>query len=195
MPSQVEEKVYGIYADSGKTREEVDAMYEELLGYSESFREYCIEGQNRLLCAGFFDYGNDWGYNYLSPYYLFSTDNYNAYTVAQCIGDFGPKWFLEVQSDGTLIVPFGSKTLPSMMGAVNMSVVGANDSATIWEPVSGCKGFPVEISSDYNTITIKPITVDGSVYYMNAASANGMMNPYGPMGSYIASDILLTRVR
>jgi hypothetical protein len=108
------------------------------------------------------------------------------------IYDFGPKWFMEVLEDGRVIVPFNSTYMPPMhnwpgypfyVGAV------AGEYAVI-DATQEIPGFPVEISADGNTITVKPIVAGGENCYMNAVG----MSPNGlEIIATVVSEIVLTR--
>ncbi len=196
LPDAVEEHVYDLY--NGNSREDVDGMFEELKDLADDYAEYRLEGQNRMLCAGFFDYDfyENGRMTYMSPYDLFKAENYSSVDVPQLLYDFGPKWFLQVQSDGSVIVPFSTAYLPPMHSWPGYSfyVGGVNNAGTAFidaEEASFDKlpGFPVEIVDD-NTIKIKPIEREDGVYYMNAIGANGMS--YEIIAT-VVSDIVLTR--
>lgn len=204
MPEKVESDVYELYGK--KTKAQVDAMYADLLDLNSIFAESRVTGQNRLLCEGFidFDYYNGDPYpnrlKYKSPYDLFRDTEYSSIDVAEVIYDFGPKWFLEVRADGSVIVPFHSNDLPPLtawpgypfyLGGYAEGVGAFTDSD------ENHPGFPVEISEDFNTITIKPIVLsDGKKsysYYLNALGVQA-----GSMGEVeiiapIKSDLVLTR--
>lgn len=174
LPETLDESVYALYGSM--PREEVDNMYEELKELSDVFTEYRLKGQNRLLCNGFLDFDPAAAANgvnrleYRSPYDLFVATDYSSFDIAQLIYDFGPKWYLEVLADGRVIVPFSSTTMPPMQNwpGYPFYVGGVGEGIAFYDANENIPGFPVEISADLNTITIKPIEVDGAPYYMNA---------------------------
>ncbi len=203
---------YGLTADDyalyeGMDREEVDGMYEELNTLAETFTESRIEGQNRMLCTGFidFDYQSPSRVEYMSLYDLFTHPNYNSVDVPQLVYDFGPKWFLEVQEDGSLIVPMSSMYLPPMhawpgypyyVGAygIGKDESGADVAYAFYDGTETVKGFPVEVSADNNTITIKPIVLeDGSKYYMNALGVNPQNYGSVEIVATVMTEVVLTR--
>ena len=198
IPSSLSAKDYELY--KGMDKSEVDGMYEELLDLNEMFTDYRLVGQNRMLCNGFidFDYYEKGGrLKYMSPYDLFVADNYSSVDVPQIMYDFGPKWFLEVLEDGRVIVPLSSTYLPPMHSWPGYTYyVGAVASGyAILDGSEEVPGFPVEISDDMNTITIKPIMYADE----NGQQMSAYMNAVGLAdGSYeivatIISDIVLTR--
>ena len=207
LPATLDESVYGLYAGTaekpGKSREEVDNMYEELKELSDIFTESRLVGQNRLLCSGFMDFdpaAPQLGVNRLefrSPYDLFVATDYSSVDIAQLIYDFGPKWFLQVQEDGSVIVPFHSVTIPPMSNwpGYTFYTGGVADGTAFYDSNASYPGFPVEISDDLNTITIKPIVlsdgVTSNIYYMNAigVSQQGGLE----IISTVITDIVLKR--
>ena len=193
LPAKVDEHVYGLY--KGSSRDDVDSMFEELVDLSNQFTEYRLEGQNRLLCNGFidFDYYTDPGrMSYRSPYDLFQATNYSSVDVPQLIYDFGPKWFLEVQEDGSLIVPFNSTYLPPMHNwpGYPYYVGGVAGEYAFLDANEETPGFPVEVASDYSKITIKPIVAGGQNCYMNAI---GLSQGSLELVATVISEIVLTK--
>ena len=193
LPAKVDEHVYDLY--KGSSRDDVDSMFEELVDLSNQFTEYRLEGQNRLLCNGFidFDYYTDPGrMSYRSPYDLFQATNYSSVDVPQLIYDFGPKWFLEVQADGSLIVPFNSTFLPPMHNwpGYPFYVGGVSGEYAFLDANEETPGFPVEVASDYSKITIKPIVAGGQNCYMNAI---GMSQGGLELVATVISEIVLTK--
>ena len=201
LPATLDESVYGLY--SSKSREDVDNMFEELKELSDLFTESRLVGQNRLLCSGFMDFdpaAPQLGVNRLefrSPYDLFVATDYSSVDVSQLIYDFGPKWFLQIQEDGSVIVPFHSMMLPPMSNWPGYAFYtgGVADGMAFYDSNESYPGFPVEISDDLNTITIKPIVLnDGATdyyYYMNAigVSQQGGLE----IISTVITDIVLKR--
>jgi hypothetical protein len=201
IPSPMPDSVYTIY---GGNTADVDGMYEELVMLSEAFEEYRLKSNSRLLSAGFldFDYYNDGGrLDWYSPYDLFVDRYYSSVDVAQLVYDFGPKWFFQVQADGSVIVPFSSYYLPPMHNWPGYSfyVGGVGESSgqqvAIYEATEEYPGFPVEISEDGNKIVIKPIDYNGTLLYMNALgfSQDAIMSGTVEIVAPVISEITLTR--
>ena len=208
VPSVMDESIYGLYPKN--TREDVDGMFEELHFLTDQFTEYRLEGQNRMLCSGFvdFDYFHNPGRMDLrTPYDLFTAKDYTGLDIPQVMYDFGPKWFLEVLEDGSVIVPFNSTYLPPMHNwpmyakydwdACTYYVGGVGSGIGFYDATDDVKGFPVEISADMNTITIKPIVLsDGNqdqVFYMNAMGVNPQDPTSLDIVATVISEIVLTR--
>lgn len=193
LPSSLDASVYSLY--SSKSKDEVDGMFEELGELTDQFTEYRLEGQNRLLCNGFvdFDYYQDPGrMTFRSPYDLFVAKNYNSVDVPMLVYDFGPKWFLEVLEDGRVIVPFNSTYMPPMHNwpGYPFYVGGVSGEYAFLDATAEVPGFPVEVSADYNTITVKPIVAGGENCYMNAI---GLLNGELEIIASVISEIVLTR--
>ena len=200
LPAKVDEYVYDLY--KGSSRDDVDSMFEELVDLTDRFTEYRLEGQNRLLCNGFldFDYFKDaekgelGRLDYRTPYDLFQATDYASVDIPQLIYDFGPKWFLEVRADGSVIVPFNATYLPPLTNwpgyPFYICGLALEDGLVFLEGTVERPGFPVEVAPDYSKITIKPIVVDGQNCYMNAvgSSINGL-----EIIASITSEIVLTK--
>ncbi len=200
IPAEMPDEVYDAYEKVTKLdREEVEAMYEDLITLSKRFDRSRIEDQNRLLCTGFldYDYFENGRMTYKSPYDLFKDLEYNSVDVPQLVYDFGPKWFLQVHADGTVTVPFSTAYLPPMHSwpGYPFYVGGVPAEGAAFLDGENAKpedlpGFPVEISEDLNTITIKPIVRKDVKYYMNAI---GVASGSYELISTINTEIVLTR--
>ena len=201
LPYPMPDSVYTIY---GGNKADVDGMYEELQMLSDMFQEYRLNGHSRILGTGFldFDYYKEGGrLDWYSPYDLFVARDYVSVDVAQLIYDFGPKWFFEVQADGSVIIPFSSYYLPPMHNWPGYSfyVGGVGESnggqVAIYEATEEYPGFPVEISEDGNKIVIKPIDYNGTLLYMNALgfSDDAIMQGSVEIVAPVISEITLTR--
>jgi len=203
-PVPVPESTYALY--SGKSKDEVDGMLEELDMLCEAFSESRLKGQNRILACGFvdFDYHKNPGrLDWRSPFDLFVASDYSSYDVAQLLYDFGPKWYLEVLEDGSVIAPFNSEYLPPMHNWPGYPFyVGGYGPTALVDSNDDYPGFPVEISADGNTITIHPIVLEkqegdvpAGTYYMNAFgfSDTALMQGTVELIAGVMSEIVLTR--
>lgn len=206
LPATLDSYIYDLY--NGKSKSDVDGMFEELRELSDQFTEYRLEKQNRLLCTGFLDFDGAKSadfpvgrLDYRSPYYLFQAEDYTSVDVPQLIYDFGPKWFIEVLEDGSLIVPFNTMIMPPLTAwpGYPFYVAGVGNGAAIMDATIEVPGFPVEVSPDGNTITIKPIVVENDSqylaagnYYMNAVGVAPMTYDLEILGT-VTTEIVLTR--
>ena len=208
VPETMDSYVYDLYPKSSK--EDVDGMFEELHTLSDQFTEYRLEGQNRLLCSGFVDfdyYKNPGRMDLMTPYDLFVATDYTSIDVSQVMYDFGPKWFMEVLEDGSVIVPFNSTYLPPMHNwpmyakykweACTYYVGGVGSGTGFFDATDEIPGFPVEVSADMNTITIRPIVLgsgaETQTFYMNALGVNPQDPSSLEIVATVVSEIVLTR--
>ena len=168
-PEYLSEDVYDLYAEWGISREKTDALFEEFQKMAKDYNNR-TRGFNRLLCLG---------YNFTDPAYmlevvqtpydLFVSDEFSVATVADMFYDFGPKWNLEIDADGSVWLPINiEREFP--MSAFYYGIdytfymLAVGQKSYLGAPAYGTNGqllvdsrFPVEVSEDCNTITIKPI--------------------------------------
>lgn len=216
-PETLSQADYDVYLNAGLTKEQTDAYFAEFKELAANFNRK-ERGQNRLLCQGLdFDQLDEDGYykgllDYKSAWDLFVSPDYSSSSVEDGFYDFGPKWHLQIDKNGNVFVPvnvnrilpltnwknaevlffgYNPDTNEAMMGPQNDS-----DDTSTWP------NFPVEISEDKNTITIKPFVysytddngnTNNYTYYpnmiINTNSIYGML----PMTGKIKGEIVLTR--
>lgn len=203
-PAELTDDVYQTWFDATPydTKEEVDAQYELFKAAVDNFNAKTA-GQNRILMNGFDvqkpNYEGSKTYShYASPFELWSSDSYNGYDNASPVWDFGPKWYLEVAEDGTVTAPFNVNYFAPITAWTeyyyDFYLAGvAKTSFLPYDPATGDNAqFPVEISEDGNTITVKPYVFEGENFYPNMGYIS-----YGSfsLGSWstVAADIVLTR--
>lgn len=144
--------------------------------------------KNRLVCLGF---GPSDKFPFKSPAETSSNNPNNAY---------GPKWFIEFTEDG-IIMPLNNKESWSM-GLVDntltyMTGVGVRKAGWRYVKVETTDPFPVEVSEDGNTITIKGVFCDvgsGGYAYPSMTSVEG--SGWSATYNYhfmCGSDLVLTR--
>ena len=204
----VPQEVYDIYRASGISDEETEELYEELVELTKWYNTR-TRGFNRLLCLGY----NFADPNYMlnmtaTPYDLFIASDYSTNKIEHMFYDFGPKWNFEIDADGSVWLPidiereypletfnFGLDYTFYMLAVGERTYLGGDiinaDGTTLIDA-----RFPVEVSADYNTITIKPIGyTDGSgtteYYYPCVAQIqNGYATPLNPR---VRGEVTLTR--
>ncbi len=201
--SVVTESVYAAFESSyynSMTREQVDAELASidatLAAYNEKTRNY-----NRIPCQGYDLYSIPPYYEYsstayISPETLFvaaATDRYNYVDAAGLLYDFGPKWYLEVDDAGNVTMPFNAMLMDPALGYSGLYIMGVNstnlNAMGMLVYIDGQTGhFPVEISDDKNTMTIKPLVYEGEKYYPHCVTLDGSCL------AFIQSDITLKRV-
>lgn len=201
-PEVLPDEIYELFFNttSYKTKEEVDAVYAQFKASVDQFNQK-TRNQNRLLCQGLslelVIYEDN--LRYASPYDLFSSETYNGYDIESPVFDFGPKWYLQIDENDQVSVPFNMNrfTPLSGWGSSIYYLLGASTGEEgnvlpyIQNGTASENGyFPVEISADKNTITINPLNYNGKDYYMNPGSYS---NGYYMFQSNVVSPVTLTR--
>ncbi len=202
-PATLPQSVYDLYASVvGKTKEEVDAFYEVFKGSVDRFNVK-THAYSRVLCQGFDlakkdAYSGKSGLEYESPYDLFISETYNGYGPEAMAWDFGPKWYIQINEDGSIGVPVNANEFSPMKyvdGQYHLVGVDANNTGALpyttdveGNPVTYF--FPAELSDNNNTITIKPYVYNGAEYYPCAGQYYyGNFN----FSSKVVSNIVMTR--
>ena len=204
-PEELSEDVYAVFEKHGVNREKATMYYNEFKAAAQTFNENNRD-QNRILMNGFdFTGGFQPYFEYSDPYSLFISDTYNGYTSEMPLYDFGPKWYLEVAADGSVSAPFNVNYFTPMSSWYAYYNTLYESHFLAYEPTNqvpvGYVGdadgnianghFPVEVSEDGNTITVKPLVHNGLNYYPNAALYYGSGRYV--IGVVVVSDIVLTR--
>lgn len=186
-PEELPESVYEVYANAGISRAKTEELWEEFVEQAKTYNNR-TRGFNRLLCMG---------YNFADPIYalstvadpytLFAHEEYGFAQVSDIFYDFGPKWNLEIDADGSVWLPINiEREFPletfnfGLDYTFYMLAIGMNSHLN--GPVYDKDGklvvdsrFPVEVSDDRNTITINPI-----VYNYKDESGNPAVETYYP---------------
>ena len=203
-PATLSDDVYQTWFDATPydTKEAVDAQYELFKAAVDNFNAKTA-GQNRILMNGFDvhvpNYAGSKCYSqYATPFELWSSDSYNGYDNASPVWDFGPKWYLEVAEDGTVTAPFNVNYFAPMTNwteypnAFYFAGVGP-ESFLPYDPANGENAhFPVEISEDGNTITVKGCEFEGDTFYPNMGYISYGSFSLGGWGT-VKADVVLTR--
>ncbi len=178
-PEVLPEEVYDVYANlpTPKDKAAVDKLYQEFRELADDYSER-LRGQNRLLCVGF-NSANEEEMLPMSAFEGFYRTDYNSYDNASIFYDFGPKWYLEIDRRGQVAVPFNYLHYAPMSNWTGIASYMAGVSETfnarlLGEDGSNDQYFPVEVSEDRNTITIKPFE----------ATSDGVTEPFYPNALY-----------
>ncbi|MBQ7790891.1 MAG: hypothetical protein IJ377_01190 [Rikenellaceae bacterium] len=204
-PAELDEDVYNTWFENTpyETKEAVDEQFALFKEAVDIFNKKTA-AQNRILLNGFdFQVSKYSTYSqYASPFELWCSDSYNGYDNASPVWDFGPKWYLEVAKDGTVTAPFNMNYFAPMSNWKYYNpyyFAGASDKAYAPYKVDGSTEypnengqFPVEISEDGNTITVKPYVAAGDTFYPNMGYFSWGSFSTGTYGQ-IVTDIVLTR--
>ena len=160
-----------------------------------------LKNQNRLLCVGFDLFHPDNAFkgalDVAMPWDLFTSKTYSCVVTTDVFKDFGPKWYIDIAQDGSMVMPmninvFGS--LSDWYDDYTYYMIAWNSDHNYYlynnPATNGYLNFPVEISADGNTVTISPVEVDGLTYYPTP-----VVDYYGQIQaeSIVASKITLTR--
>lgn len=203
LPEDVKQGLVEYFVGQGKTQAQAEEL---VLKYFEEYKEGAAyytqkyKNMNCLVATGFaYD---DWYAPLATSWDLFHSTEYSAYNTDELFRDYGPKMFLKIEKDEN--------------GADAVSVIttrmledGYNyyryvDPLSDWyrtlilcayntETPSNyyTSDFPVEVSTDMNTVTIKPVEQEGKIYSPGFATES-----YGyPNWSFptTAEGIVLTR--
>lgn len=176
LPADVKEELMNYFIESGKSQEEAENIV------INSFNEYKdratyftqkYKDQNCLVATGF-SY-SEWYAPLASSWDLFHSTEYSAYSTDELFRDYGPKLFLKIAKD--------QNDNDSVSVITTRYAENGYDYLRYVDPVSSWYNslilcaynkenagnyytteFPVEISDDMNTITIKPVEQDGLFY-------------------------------
>ena len=211
-PEYLDESIYDLYAEWGISRDKTDELFEEFLQMAKQYNQR-TRGFNRLLCLGY--NLTDPMYNLAriqTPYDLFISSEFSVATVADMFYDFGPKWNLEIDAEGNVWLPINiEREFP--MSAFYYGIdytfymLAVGDKSYLGTPVYDYSGsllldsrFPVEVSADGNTLTIKPIVYNYTDQYGNAATetyypcvAQLQYGQATPLNPRVCGDVILKR--
>ena len=207
-PSTMPEEVWAIYKAAGISRDKAEELYDELVSLTKWYNNR-TRGFNRLLCLGFNFADAEYMLDQVAtPYDLFIMKDYSVSKVSYMFYDFGPKWNLEIDEQGKVWLPINIE-LEYPLEAFNFGLeytlymLAVGESYYLGGDLVDAAGnttlkarFPVEVSADYNTITIKPIEYTDPTglkeyfYPCVAQLTNGKATPVNPR---VKGDIVLKR--
>ena len=211
------QEVYDFYQSYGYDKNATDGLYEDYKREAQLFNNYRLTYRNRLLCLGWFDedpiYPTTSRLALAEPFDLFVHSEYSCIDNAQIFYDFGPKWYLEIDADGNVTLPFDQwetppmanwQDIPFFMAAYNpeqnhgykSEVVSANGATEGQVIMPG--EFPVEVVNN-DKIIIKPVKATlydepGAEFYTHYPNAiGGWGQGDAQMLRPVVSEITLTR--
>ena len=203
-PSELPDSVYQIYKETSKyEKEKVDGLWNEFKKLADDVAKHRLEYQNRVLALGWLDADSYGRLNTYSPYDLFVDRKYSSVDVSSIFNDFGPKWYIEAVKDENgnvkLVAPIDSNFLPP---AANWSVpfYFSGMSTEFYSITYGdgwTPSFPIEVSADKKTITIKPLEYTDSegtttVFYPQMIGIDNQMQQ-SILENYVVSEVVLTK--
>ena len=186
-PEDLSSEVYDLYDSWGISRDKTDALFEEFKAKAKVYNNR-TRGFNRLLCLGYNFADHDYNLGVVqTPYDLFISSEFSVATVDDMFYDFGPKWNLEIDEQGNVTLPINIERefpLSAFYYGIDYTfyMLAIGNSSYMGAPLYDSKGqmvldsrFPVEVSADGNTITIKPI-----IYNYKDASGQQAVETYYP---------------
>lgn len=196
LPSNVHDDLLAYWKGFGYSDAEAEIKIEEYVAdYRESVEKYTTKykNMNRIVGNGFkplHDYFGTWD--------LFCDLNYSAYDTDELFYDFGPKIFFQVRNiegkEEIALVTYELAIPPVSSGIsyYDYYMYGDNVNAEGWGYSNVT--YPVEVSTDGNTITIKGFKDETVSPYPIYPSIAYLMGGYPFYQFYGDGDIVLTKV-
>jgi hypothetical protein len=203
-PSELPDSVYNIYKEvADYEKAEVDGMFEEFKTQADIYNKNRIEYQNSILMEGWIDKDKYGRLDYYTPWDLFISREYSGVDVKSMFSDFGPKIYLEVSEGDKLSIsgdmyympPVSYTSIPYYLAGYCPDRTSAEGNVVFYNiyetetytPLT----FPVELSADGNTLTIKAWKdSEGITWYPNLVGSD--ITGY-VIDAMVVSDIVLTR--
>jgi hypothetical protein len=208
-PASLPSDVLSLYKEVTKwTDDEIYGYFDEFKYLAEEFNEKRLRNQNKLMLQGWLDNDSEGRLAHMSPWDIFTSREVSTVDVESMFSEFGPKMYIKVNKDkegkDSLAVtankyyasPVANWSVPFYMAGyanqeTNNTLFYFGTATQFQAPLE----FPVELSEDKNTITIKGFEANGTTYYPNVIGED-----YSPLtGSVyilekpIISDVVLTR--
>lgn len=206
FPASLPDSLYTIYKEEGNyEKAEVDGMFEEFKTQADIYNKNRLEYQNSLLMEGWIDKDKYNRLDYQTPWDLFISRDYSGVDVKSMFSDFGPKIYIEVSEGDKLSIsgdmyympPISYTSIPYYLAGYCPKRTAAEGNVVFYDiyqttadtytPIT----FPVELSEDGNTLTIKAWTDKENItWYPNliGSDVTGYVKD-----AMIVSDIVLTR--
>lgn len=182
LPEDVKNTLTNYFVEQGKSKEEAESL---VLKYFEEYKERAdyytkkYKNMNCLVATGFtYD---EWFAPLATSWDLFCSTEYSSYNTDELFRDYGPKMFLKIGKDenGSDVV----SVITTRMDGYNYSRY-VDPLADWYRTLVLCAynintpdqfyrtDYPVEISDDKNTITIKSVEQEGEIYTPSFAIEN-----------------------
>ena len=204
-PATLTNDVYKLYEETSKyDKAKVDALYAEFKNLAEVVTKNRLTYQNRLVAMGWLDKDSYKRLDTYTPYDLFIDKTYKSVDVSSIFNDYGPKWYIEAVEDEegniSYVAPFDANLLPpSANWSVPFYFSGLEPDTyyAVTYAEDGSAAFPVEVSEDRNTITIKPYVYTDkegkkTTFYPNMIGVDN--STYSTiLENSVVSDVVLTR--
>ena len=166
---------------------EIYSYYNEFKSCADEFNAMRLRGQNRLLVMGHLNKLQEHDVPLMRPYDLFVAKDYNAVDVQQVFFDFGPKYFMEVKQNGSVVmIAKGMNGLPVTRYGSSAYLYAVNSDFFTKE----CE-FEVSVSDDNMSMTIHPYEdASRGLLYPNNLS---LEDYYNSAQNLIVSEITLIK--
>lgn len=205
-PSVLPDSVYTIYKEvANADKAQTDGYFDRFKSAAAEYNKQRLEYQNSLLMEGWFDKDEYDRLHYYNPWDLFISRTYSGVDEKSMFSDFGPKLYLEISegdklsitSDCYYMPPVSYTSIPYYLYGWTPERTVEQGNFVLWD-YSNEEGdytitFPVELSADGNTLTIKPfVDTEGITWYPNLIAYDNTSYSYisGPM---VTSEVVLTR--
>ena len=208
-PTALPDSVLRIYKETTKwTDDEIYGYFDEFKYLAGEFNEKRLRNQNKLMLQGWLDNDSKGRLAHMSPWDMFKSKDVTTVDVESLFSEFGPKMFIKVNKDingkDSLAVtankyyasPVANWSVPFYMaGYANQE---ANNTLFYFGTATEFQApleFPVVLSEDKNTITIKGFEASGTTYYPNVIGEDysQMTGTVYILEKPIVSDVVLTR--
>lgn len=179
VPATLPEEVYQAYADANVSRTLADAYFRDFRQTGSTVAGK-YRDRNRIVGCGMeLAWGSAWGQMWSesalrTPWDLFSASDYNGSGNMDIYRDYGPKYFLHVAPGDRLTLQADSRTIGTVSGYDRQMLIfasanqpEADGTLLLHDEVA----FPVDLAADGNTLTIRPIELEGKTYYFTLAKA------------------------
>ena len=176
LPDDVKDKLVAYFMENGSSKEQAE---KNVLSYFNEYKEKAAyytkkyEGQNWMVATGF-TYDKNYSL-FASSWDLFQSTEYSAFNTDELFRDYGPKMFFKIakgENDKDEVTVVTTRYQDNGMDYYRYIDPVADWRGSLYlyafNPASAgsfyMADFPVEISDDMSTISIKSIEQDGVVY-------------------------------
>ena len=208
-PKTLPDSVMSIYKEHTKwTEDEIRGYFDEFKTLAGYYNEKRLRNQNKLLLEGWLDNDSQGRLSLMTPWDMFTSREVNTVDVESMFSEYGPKIYIKVNKDqngkDSLAVtankyfasPVANWSVPFYLaGYANQE---SNNTMFYWGTATEFQApleFPVELSEDLNTLTIKGYVANETKYYPNLVGEdyNILYGTIYILEKPIVSDVVLTR--
>lgn len=208
-PSTLPDSVLTIYKETTKwTDTQIRGYFDEFKTLAENYNQDRLRNQNKLLLEGWLDNDSYGRLSVMTPWDIFISRDVSTVDVESMFTEYGPKLFIKINKDmngkDSLAVT-ANKYYASPVANWNVPFYLAGyadienyNTMFYWGTETEFQApleFPVELSEDLNTLTIKGYMAKGEKYYPNLVGedSNTLYGTQYILEKPIVSDVVLTR--